>query len=68
MSLLDIAKQPFFDLFKKEPCCPVFLRMSFHDAGTYNAADGTGGANASIFHEHGKPERPEHNGLEWALN
>ena len=46
---------------------PVFLRLAFHDAGTYDASDRSGGANASIFHEIGHPDRPEHTGLEWAL-
>lgn len=28
---------------------PALLRLVFHDAGTYSAADGSGGANASIL-------------------
>jgi catalase (peroxidase I) len=30
---------------------PILLRLAFHDAGTYNAATGTGGANASVRFE-----------------
>lgn len=30
---------------------PILLRLAFHDAGTYNAADGTGGPNASVQFE-----------------
>lgn len=39
---------------------PVMLRLVFHDAGTFDAAAGNGGANASIALE---LERPENFGL-----
>lgn len=32
---------------------PILLRIAFHDAGTWIAADGTGGANGSIAFELG---------------
>lgn len=67
MNLNHVAKKPFFDLFIRKPCMPVFLRLAFHDSGTYDNNTGTGGANASIFHEIGHPDRPEHEGLQWAL-
>ena len=38
----------------------VLVRMAFHDAGTWDGAKGTGGANGSILRE---LERPENGGL-----
>lgn len=45
---------------------PVTLRLVFHDAGTFSAAAGNGGSNASIAFE---LERPENFGLKrgWRL-
>lgn len=39
---------------------PVLLRLAFHDAGTYSASKGQGGANASVRFE---LKRPENSGL-----
>lgn len=39
---------------------PVLLRLVFHDAGTYAAATGDGGANGSLLFE---LDRPENRGL-----
>ncbi len=39
---------------------PVLLRLVFHDAGTYAAATGDGGANGSLRFE---LDRPENRGL-----
>ncbi len=35
---------------------PVVLRLAFHDAATYDAAAGDGGANASVRLELDRPE------------
>lgn len=35
-------------LFKKTPCMPIVVRLAWHDAGTYNADDKTGGANGTV--------------------
>lgn len=40
----------------------VLLRMAFHDAGTWDGAKGTGGANGSLLNE---LERPENGGLKY---
>ncbi len=39
---------------------PVLLRLVFHDAGTFAAASGDGGANGSLRFE---LDRPENRGL-----
>jgi L-ascorbate peroxidase len=43
-----------------KPKAPVLLRLVFHDAGTFDAGAGDGGANASVRLE---LERPENGGL-----
>lgn len=35
---------------------PVLLRLAFHDAGTYSAAEANGGPNGSIRFELQRPE------------
>lgn len=35
-------------LFGETPCAPIIVRLAWHDAGTYNAKDKSGGANGSI--------------------
>ncbi|KAF8058871.1 APX6 [Scenedesmus sp. PABB004] len=49
-----------------KPKAPVILRLAYHDAATYSAAAGDGGANASVRFE---LDRPENTGLKrgWRL-
>jgi catalase (peroxidase I) len=42
----------------------VFVRLAFHDAGTYDRFNGTSGANASLIYE---MDHPHSAGLHWAL-
>jgi L-ascorbate peroxidase len=41
-------KEAFYGLYRTTPCMPIMLRYAWHDAGTYDKATNTGGANASI--------------------
>ena len=54
-------------LYDSTPCMPIMVRIGWHDAGTYNVHDDTGGANASIRFA---PESGHgaNNGLEVARN
>lgn len=36
------------DLYAEVPCMPIMVRLAWHDAGSYSAADKTGGANGTI--------------------
>lgn len=47
-TLYTTVKNAFFNSFATSPVMSVLLRYSFHDAGTYVAADGSGGSHASI--------------------
>lgn len=47
-TLYTTVKNAFFNHFTSSPVMGVLLRFSFHDAGTYVAADGSGGSHASI--------------------
>lgn len=54
-------------LFEATPCMPIMVRLAWHDAGTYNAADKTGGANGSIRFAP-EAEHGANNGLDNARN
>jgi len=47
-SLESDVRQMLHTLYETTPCMPIMVRLAWHDSGTYNAEDGTGGANASI--------------------
>lgn len=53
------------ELYDQTPCMPIMVRLAWHDSGTYNAEDKTGGATGSIRF---KPEsdHPANNGLDIA--
>lgn len=61
------VREELTDLYENTPCMPIMVRLGWHDAGTYNVKDGTGGANGSIRF---KPERDHdaNNGLFIAMN
>ena len=42
------CKQEVLDLLKDIQCHPILIRLAWHDAGTFDARAGTGGANGSI--------------------
>lgn len=48
MSLESDVRTSLKELYSTTPCMPIMVRLAWHDAGTYNVKDGTGGANASI--------------------
>lgn len=47
-SLESDVRDALTKLYDSTPCMPIMVRLAWHDSGTYNAADDTGGANASI--------------------
>ncbi|KAI0565713.1 Ascorbate Peroxidase APX2 [Gracilaria domingensis] len=47
-SLEDDVRKALYKLYEQTPCMPIMVRLAWHDAGTYSAAEKTGGANASI--------------------
>lgn len=54
-------------LFDETPCMPIMVRLGWHDAGTYNVNDNTGGANGSIRFKP-ESEHDANNGLDKARN
>nr|BBB37586.1 ascorbate peroxidase [Chattonella marina var. antiqua] len=46
--LIEAVKKDLISMYQETPCMPLMVRLAWHDAGTYCAADKTGGANASI--------------------
>ncbi|CAN1757861.1 L-ascorbate peroxidase 3 [Linum perenne] len=47
---IDVARRHLRALIYGKQCAPIMLRLSFHDAGTYDARTRTGGPNGSIRH------------------
>lgn len=47
-TLYKRVKTSCFDLFKQHPLMAMFVRLAWHDAGTYDKTTRTGGANGSI--------------------
>eukprot|EP01025_Chloroclados_australasicus_P035256 TRINITY_DN3594_c0_g3_i2.p1 TRINITY_DN3594_c0_g3~~TRINITY_DN3594_c0_g3_i2.p1 ORF type:complete len:322 (+),score=50.27 TRINITY_DN3594_c0_g3_i2:109-1074(+) len=45
---LRSAKKECEELIKRANCAPIMVRTGWHDAGTYNVADGTGGATGTL--------------------
>ena len=50
----QMIKEEFFAVYRSNPLMPMMLRYAWHDAGTYNKENKTGGPNGSIRYE------PEH--------
>ena len=44
-------------------CAPILVRLSWHDAGTFNATDGTGGSHAEQRFPSGEADDPANAGL-----
>ena len=63
MAALKAAAKAAIDEFVTGDNAGALLRAAFHDAGTFNAAKKTGGANGSLRLEIGQPEN---GGLQYA--
>lgn len=49
------ARRDLRDLIIAKQCAPIMLRLSFHDAGTYDKNTNTGGVNGSVRFELSNP-------------
>eukprot|EP00188_Purpureofilum_apyrenoidigerum_P001198 Plantae.Rhodophyta-Purpureofilum_apyrenoidigerum.ctg16382.p1 GENE.Plantae.Rhodophyta-Purpureofilum_apyrenoidigerum.ctg16382~~Plantae.Rhodophyta-Purpureofilum_apyrenoidigerum.ctg16382.p1 ORF type:complete len:259 (-),score=54.83 Plantae.Rhodophyta-Purpureofilum_apyrenoidigerum.ctg16382:74-802(-) len=41
-------REKLWKLYEDSQCMPLMVRLAWHDSGTFDAKDGSGGANASI--------------------
>uniref|UniRef100_A0A7S2UYN3 Plant heme peroxidase family profile domain-containing protein n=1 Tax=Fibrocapsa japonica TaxID=94617 RepID=A0A7S2UYN3_9STRA len=64
---ISILRAKLIQLYRETPCMPIMVRLAWHDAGTYDAATGTGGPNGTIRFD---PEASHgaNAGLRWAMN
>mmetsp|Transcript_14081 Transcript_14081/g.34211 ORF Transcript_14081/g.34211 Transcript_14081/m.34211 type:complete len:285 (-) Transcript_14081:221-1075(-) len=60
------ARKLLKELLDEKKCGPILIRLSWHDAGTWNATDRTGGAHACMRHQTGECKFSANNGLEIA--
>jgi L-ascorbate peroxidase len=63
--LVAKVRGELIQMYRETPCMPIMIRLAWHDAGTYNAIDGTGGANGSIRFTP-ESEHGANAGLAWA--
>lgn len=66
-SLESDVREELKVLYDDKPCMPIMVRLAWHDSGTYNHEDGSGGPNASIRFQ---PEKGHgaNNGLDIAMD
>lgn len=66
-SLESDVRDALVKLYETTTCMPIMVRLAWHDSGTYNASDGSGGPNASIRF---MPEKAHgaNNGLQIAMD
>ena len=63
---LEKIRSEIADLLQQKTNAPLFLRLAFHDAFTYDSSSSTGGANGSIRNEK-ELEHPGNEGLQEAV-
>ncbi|KAM2903842.1 hypothetical protein COP2_003625 [Malus domestica] len=64
---IDKARRHLRALVYSRSCAPIMLRLSWHDAGTYDAKTKTGGPNGSIRNEE-EYSHGSNNGLKKAID
>ncbi|CAN6554623.1 unnamed protein product [Malus baccata var. baccata] len=64
---IDKARRNLRALVYSRSCAPIMLRLSWHDAGTYDAKTKTGGPNGSIRNEE-EYSHGSNNGLKKAID
>mmetsp|Transcript_21725 Transcript_21725/g.30691 ORF Transcript_21725/g.30691 Transcript_21725/m.30691 type:complete len:95 (-) Transcript_21725:26-310(-) len=54
------------DLIREKNCGPILIRLSWHDAGTFKAADGSGGPRGCMRFSKGESTHGANAGLDVA--
>jgi len=67
-SEINEAKAKIMALVEKERCGPVLVRLSWHDAGTYDKSSGTGGPRGVMRFRGGEADHGANKGLDIARN
>uniref|UniRef100_A0A6U3B5R8 Plant heme peroxidase family profile domain-containing protein n=1 Tax=Lotharella globosa TaxID=91324 RepID=A0A6U3B5R8_9EUKA len=62
----DAVRGDITDLIREKDCGPILIRLSWHDAGTWDASSQTGGPRGAMRFESGESKHGANNGLDIA--
>lgn len=65
---IENCRQDLVELVRTKNCGPILIRLSWHDAGTYDARDNSGGPHACMRFLMGEIDHAANAGLEIAIN
>jgi catalase (peroxidase I) len=60
---VDFCREDLAALVRAKNCGPILIRLSWHDSGTYQAADGSGGPRACMRFAGGESDHGANAGL-----
>ena len=65
---IENCRQDLVELIRTKNCGPILIRLSWHDAGTYDARDNSGGPQACMRFPMGEIDHAANAGLKIAID